>query len=68
MENLVRREVVETAETIVVKVGTNTLARPDDSLDNDRIVHLAEQLCAIRQSGRKVVLVSSGAVAAVWHG
>ncbi|MBD3675209.1 MAG: glutamate 5-kinase [Planctomycetaceae bacterium] len=64
MENLVRREVVETAETIVVKVGTNTLARPDDTLDNDRIVHLAEQLCAIRESGRKVVLVSSGAVAA----
>lgn len=64
MENLVRREVVETAETIVVKVGTNTLARPDDTLDNDRIVHLAEQLCAIRETGRKVALVSSGAVAA----
>jgi len=64
MENLVRREVVETAETIVVKVGTNTLARPDDTLDNDKIVHLAEQLCDIRKTGRKVVLVSSGAVAA----
>ena len=64
MENLVRREVIQTAETIVVKVGTNTLAREDDTLDADRITALAEQLCAIRQSGRKVVLVSSGAVAA----
>ena len=64
MENLVRREVIETAETLVVKVGTNTLAREDDTLDADRITALAEQLCAIRQSGRKVVLVSSGAVAA----
>lgn len=64
MENLVRREVIETAETIVVKVGTNTLAREDDTLDADRITSLADQLCAVRQSGRKVVLVSSGAVAA----
>jgi glutamate 5-kinase len=64
MEDLVRREVIETAETIVVKVGTNTLAREDDTLDADRITALADQLCAIRESGRKVVLVSSGAVAA----
>ena len=64
MQNLVRREVVETAETIVVKVGTNTLARPDDTLDFSRITQLAQQLSSLRQSGRKVVLVSSGSVAA----
>jgi len=64
MENLVRREVVESARTIVVKVGTNVLARRDDTLDTDRIAALAAQVHRIIQSGRKAVIVSSGAVGA----
>ena len=64
MVNLVRREVVETARVVVIKVGTNVLSREDDSLDVDRIAQLAEQIHRIRQSGRRVVLVSSGAVGA----
>lgn len=60
--NLLRREIIETAHTLVVKIGTNALSKPDDTLDVDRIASLAEQLHLIRQSGRKVVLVSSGAV------
>jgi glutamate 5-kinase len=64
MVNLVRREVVETAHIIVVKVGTNVLSCDDDSLDVDRIADLAEQIHHIRDSGRRVVIVSSGAVGA----
>lgn len=64
MGNLVRREVVETAQTIVVKVGTNVLSCEDDSLDVGRVAALAEQIHRVRQSGRKVVVVSSGAVGA----
>lgn len=64
MENLVRREVIDTARTLVIKVGTNALAHDDDTLDVERVAHLADQLHAIRQSGRKVLLVSSGAVSA----
>ena len=64
MVNLVRREVVETARVIVIKVGTNVLACDDDSLDLDRIAQLAEQIHRIRQTGRRVVVVSSGAVGA----
>jgi glutamate 5-kinase len=64
MDNLVRREVVETAETLVVKIGTNVLSRPDDTLDIDRIAILAEQLHRIKQTGRQVVVVSSGAIGA----
>lgn len=64
MDNLVRREVVESAKTLVVKVGTNVLARPDDTLDTDRIAALAAQVHRIIQSGRKVVIVSSGAIGA----
>ena len=64
MGDLVRREVIETAQTIVVKVGTNVLSRPDDSLDVERVGALAEQIHRVRESGRTVVVVSSGAVGA----
>lgn len=64
MKNLVRREVIETAETVVVKIGTNALSRPDDTLDEDRIAGLARQIARIRASGRQVVVVSSGAIGA----
>ncbi len=64
MQNLVRQEVVTSAQTIVIKLGTNVLSRADDRLDTDRIAALAEQIHLIRQSGKKVVLVSSGAVGA----
>lgn len=62
--NLVRREVVDSARTLVLKVGTNVLARPDDTLDTDRITALAAQIHRVIASGRKVVVVSSGAVGA----
>ena len=62
--NLVRREVIETAETLVVKVGTNVISRPDATLDVDRIATLVEAVVRIRETGRKVVIVSSGAVGA----
>lgn len=64
MKNLVRREVIETAETVVVKIGTNALSRPDDTLDEERIAGLARQVARIRGTGRQVVVVSSGAIGA----
>lgn len=64
MKNLLRREVIETAETVVVKIGTNALSRPDDTLDEDRIAGLARQIARVRASGRQVVVVSSGAIGA----
>src|SRR5688572_18584916 len=64
MSNLVRREVVDATRTLVLKVGTNVLARPDDTLDRDRIRSLAEQVHRVIAGGRKVVVVSSGAVGA----
>ncbi|REJ86495.1 MAG: glutamate 5-kinase [Planctomycetota bacterium] len=59
-----RRSLIESARTIVVKVGTNVLAREDDTLNTDRIHELAAQIHRIRETGRQVVVVSSGAVAA----
>ena len=59
-----RREVLNRVKTLVVKVGTNVLSTEDDRLDADRIASLAEQLHRICESGRKLVLVSSGAIGA----
>jgi len=64
MVNLIRRELIETAKTVVVKVGTGVLSNDDDSLNLARIALLVEQVDRIRRSGRRVVLVSSGAVGA----
>ncbi len=57
-----RRRIVDAARTLVVKVGTNALSKPDDTLDVDKIANLTDQLHRARQTGRQVVLVSSGAI------
>jgi glutamate 5-kinase len=62
--DLVRDDVVLSAHTWVVKVGTSVLTGPDGTLDPARVGHLAEQICAVLDTGRKVALVSSGAVGA----
>ncbi len=62
--DLVRDDVVLSAKTWVVKVGTSVLTGPDGVLDPARIGHLADQICAVMDTGRKVALVSSGAVGA----
>ena len=62
--DLVRDEVVFSARTWVVKVGTSVLTGLDGALDPGRIGHLAEQICAVTATGRRVALVSSGAVGA----
>ena len=64
MKDLLRQEIAALATTIVVKVGTRVLTRQDGQLDEDRIGGLADQVHAAMASGRKVVLVSSGAVGA----
>ena len=59
-----RHDAFHSCQTVIVKIGSNVLAREDDTLDIDRIQHLSEQVARIAQTGRKVVIVSSGAVAA----
>jgi len=51
-------------KTIVVKVGTSTLTDPQGCLDEAFLPVLAGQLCDLMDEGRRVVLVTSGAVRA----
>src|SRR5438128_4977324 len=60
----VRQEVIALAHTVVVKVGTNVLAGPDGQLNAERLQSLADQVQRLREQGRKVALVSSGAIGA----
>ena len=64
MTDLLRQEIATLATTIVVKVGTRVLTRSDGRLNHERITQLGEELNAVIDSGRRVVLVSSGAVGA----
>ena len=64
MTDLLRQEIAAAADTLVVKVGTRVVSRDCGTLNHDRITLLAQELSAICETGRRVVLVSSGAVAA----
>jgi glutamate 5-kinase len=64
MIDVVRQEIIAHAQTVVVKIGTNVLARADGTLDDSRVQSLTNQVQAIRRTGRKVALVSSGAIGA----
>jgi glutamate 5-kinase len=62
--DLVRDDVVLSSRTWVVKVGTSVLTTPGGALDLARVGHLAEQISVVADTGRRVALVSSGAVGA----
>ncbi len=64
MADLLRQEIATAATSIVVKVGTRVLTRENGILNEERISQLAEEIHQVMQTGRKVALVSSGAVGA----
>ncbi|MCA9126684.1 MAG: glutamate 5-kinase [Planctomycetales bacterium] len=54
---------LQSADTIVVKVGSRVLSGSDGRLDTAQVANLSAQLVRLADSGKQVVLVSSGAVA-----
>lgn len=59
-------QAVPDAKRIVIKIGTSTLTR-DGQLRPERFATIANDVAAIRATGREVVLVSSGAIAVGSH-
>jgi glutamate 5-kinase len=59
-----RAAIVRAAHTVVIKVGTNVITTANGQLDLERVRSLVEQVARIRDSGRRVALVSSGAIGA----
>ena len=58
------RQQLRDARRIVVKVGTSTLTHPNGKLNYSRIEWLVRELADAVNSGRQILLVSSGAVGA----
>ncbi len=56
------RERVAKARRIVIKVGTNVVMRDDGRLALSQLYGIAEAVARLRQQGRDVLMVSSGAV------
>lgn len=50
-------------QRIVIKVGSNVLSKPDGSPHLERMEHLVDQIVRLRNEGKEIILVSSGAVA-----
>ena len=55
--------VVARASRIVIKVGSSLVTNDGQGLDRAAVSHWAAQIAFLREQGKEVVLVSSGAVA-----
>ncbi|PIX16165.1 glutamate 5-kinase [Candidatus Desantisbacteria bacterium CG_4_9_14_3_um_filter_40_11] len=49
---------------IVVKIGTSLLTTPEGNFSPDCIAGIVKELCCLRQSGKEIILVTSGAIGA----
>ena len=54
-------EILAGSRKVVLKIGSNVLAADDGVLNKDSIRQIAEQSMALMASGKRVILVSSGA-------
>jgi len=61
-EQIQARQKLAAARRIVVKVGTNVVMRDDGRLALSQLYGIAESIARLRQQGRDMLLVSSGAV------
>ena len=57
-----RDELLTQAKRMVIKIGSSLVASRDTGLRPDQIERLADEIAALRQSGRDILLVSSGAI------
>lgn len=61
--NDIKRKDLKNRKRIIVKIGTTSLTYPNGNINFRRFDRLAAVLTDIRNSGKEVILVSSGAIA-----
>ena len=61
-EQIQARQKLAAARRIVVKVGTNVVMRDDGRLALSQLYGIVESIARLRQQGRDILMVSSGAV------
>ncbi|MBU2213531.1 hypothetical protein KKC44_03725 [Patescibacteria group bacterium] len=54
---------INSSDTIIIKVGTNVIATKDGLPDHEAMQNIADQIVRLKKHYKRVVLVSSGAVA-----
>ncbi|HSQ91752.1 MAG TPA: glutamate 5-kinase, partial [Nitrospiraceae bacterium] len=57
-----RDELLRQATRVVIKIGSSLVASRDTGLRPEQIDRLADEITALRSSGREVLIVSSGAI------
>ncbi|MDO9551817.1 glutamate 5-kinase, partial [Rhodonellum sp.] len=57
------RPEIQKSKLMVIKIGSNVLTKEDGKPDLARMASLVKQVSFLRENGKKVILVSSGAVA-----
>jgi glutamate 5-kinase len=57
-----RDEVLKQAKRIVVKIGSSLVSSRENGLQPERIDRLADEIAALRSTGRELLIVSSGAI------
>ena len=61
------RSVIAASKRLVVKVGSSLVTNDGRGLDHAAIARWASQIAALREQGKEVVMVSSGAIAEGIH-
>lgn len=57
-----KRQEIKKAGRVVIKVGTSTITHENGMLDLRRLSGLSRVICDLQNSGKQVILVSSGAI------
>ena len=57
-----RKSILSHVETVVVKVGTSSITGGSNSVSVEFMDSVAEQVRCLRDQGKKVLIVSSGAI------
>lgn len=55
------KDILQTSHKLVIKIGSNTLAKEDGTVDHEFLENLTKQVIFLRERGIQVVIVSSGA-------
>ena len=59
----IMHSIIQQSRRLIIKVGSSLVTNDGKGLDQSAIARWAEQITALRQLGKEVVLVSSGAIA-----
>lgn len=64
MSQVVRKNILDAARKIVIKIGTKVLTAENGKLDERKIESLVKDISLLKKNGKEIVIVTSGAIGA----